>query len=176
MKLAGLLAAFVLVGSLDLTSDPGNWTLAVGEVETRLGALAPGSSGGLNATQGTASVTGTLLTTTTNLLYVNNTNASGVWYARLNVVSTTGIANLPTLTIGINNGTATATQVVASLGSLTQSTGAYIRLEPASSNIIYVTEAVTTLGISSTFTLSVYAADDTAESAFVVTNAVISIV
>ena len=170
-----LALAFALVGSIALSSTSGTSSTTVGQVEVRLGALASGSSGGANGTAGTASVTGTILSATTNLLYLNNTNATGVWLAELNVASSSGVANLPTLTIGIDNGTAQVAQVTGALGVLTKTTGTYVRLEPASANKIYVTAAVTTLGLASSVTVTVRASVDAGESAYVDTTATIGV-
>lgn len=170
-----LAAALVLVGSIQATYETRISNVEPSEVETPMGSLAPGSSGGLNGTDGTASVVGTLLATRTDVLYLNNTNATGAWYARLTSTSSTGIANLVSLELGIDNGTASVAQVIGSLGTLTQKTGAYVRLEPASANKIYIARTVTLLAVTSTVTLDVRVADDAAESAYLITNAVVSV-
>ncbi|MFA5862604.1 MAG: hypothetical protein WDA16_13010 [Candidatus Thermoplasmatota archaeon] len=163
-----------LVGSITLSSDSATLTTTTIEPEVQMGALASGSSGGLNGSAGTASITGLVLSQTTNVLYLNNTNATGAYYAKLVVTASSGIANLPALVIGIDNGTQNA-QIVGTLGSLTQTSGQYVQLLAASTNRIYVTQAVTTLALTSTITMDVYAADDTSESAYVITSLTITI-
>jgi len=170
-----LAMALALVGNIQLDSDAGTSTTHASTVLVPMGALASGSSGGLNGTAGTATITGTLVSTTTNALYLNNTD-SAVWYAKLDVASSSGLANLPALTIGINNGTSSVAQTTVLVAALTKSTGTYVRLEPSSTNRIYVTDTVTTLGLTSSFTLTVRASVDTSESVgFVDTTATITI-
>ena len=173
-RLAGVALALLLVGSITFTYQSAAPTLDVRAVEVPFGTRAAGASVGANATQGSVSVAGGVLATTTNLLYLNNTNASAAWFAKLTLSSSTGVSNVVALTIGIDNGTSTP-QITATLGSLSQTAGPYVRLPPASTNRVYVTQSVTAPGAASSFTFTVTAADDAAESAYVNTTATLSI-
>lgn len=166
-----VLAALLLTGSIQLAHAPSGGSVEPLSVEVPFGRLAPGSTVGANATNASASVTGALLATTTHVLYLNNTNATGAWHARLAIVGSSGLANLATLQLGIENGTASVEQVTASLGTLTRTTGPLVRLEPASANRIYVTQAVTSLATPTTLWLDAVVADDETGSAAVVTKA-----
>lgn len=164
-----------LIGSIVLTYPEGASTSAPRTVEVTMAPLASGSSGGLNGTDGSASVAGSLLSLRTDVLWLNNTNATGAWYAKLISTGTTGLSNAAALAIGIDNGTSSTSQVTASAGALTKTDGTYVRLEPGSANKIYVTQAVTLLGPDTTVTLEVRAADSTAEEAYVSTTATLTV-
>lgn len=167
LALAPALAlALALVGSITLVHGDATGSLVGRAVETPLGKLASGSTVGANATNGSASVTGTLLSATTDVWWLNNTNASGVYHAKLDVVSTSGVSNLALLRIGIDNGTRTD-QVVATAGALTQAGGSYVQLPASSSNRIYATQAVVSLGSPSQVVLRITLSDDVEESASV---------
>lgn len=170
-----LLAALLLTGSITLAHGPSGGSVTPRAAEVTFGALAPGSSAGPNSTNGSASVAGALLSTTTHVLYLNNTNATGAWFARLEVVDSSGLAGLSTLQVGIRNGTASVEQVASSLGTLTKRTGPLVRLEPGSANRIYVTQAVAGLATPATVWLDVVAADGADEAATVVTKARIAV-
>lgn len=175
-RAAGVLLAFALVGSITLSYPAGTHAMTPQVVEVRFGPLVAGSSAGANYSDASASVAGALVTLATDMLYLNNTNATGVWYVRLVSVSTAGIASIVSLDVGIDNGTASTSQIVGSLGVLTQTEGSYVRLEPASTNRIYLTQAVTSLVAPETvLTLDVYAADSSDGSAYVITNANLTI-
>lgn len=163
---AALAAGLLLTGSITIQHAS---TIAVRpvRVEAPLGPLAAGSSAGMNATNGSASVAGSLLSTTTDLLYLNNTNATSPVHAKLVLNSASGVAGLTSLAIGIRNGSASATQVAATAGSITQTSGSYLRLEPASTNRIYVTQTVSLTFAGSTVDMDLLVADDLAESATV---------
>lgn len=169
MKAIALAVGLLTVGSITLDYAPGSSATDTFEAEVRLGALATGSSGGMNGTEGSASVVGSLVSVTTDVLYLNNTNSTGAWTVRLASVSTSGLGSVLALEIGIDNGTRTP-QVTGSLGALTQTTGSHVRLEPGSANRIYVTHTVSTLVGSSAVAMRLYAADDASESAYVVTT------
>jgi hypothetical protein len=109
------------------------------------------------------------------VLELNNENATGAHYARLILASSSGIGNLGTLEVGINNGTGLIAQVAGTLGGLTSTTGPLVRLEPGSTNTIYVTQSVSVLGLTSGVTLDVRVADDPDERAYVTTRATITI-
>lgn len=181
MRLAAALLALVACatvarGGIVLVHSGSSGFFDVVEVEVPFGRLAPGSTVGANSTNASVSVGAALLSTTTDALYLNNTNATGAYYARLVAYSTSGIANLVTLEIGIDNGTRTE-QVVASLGSLTQSSGSYVKLEPGSTNTIYVTNAVTSLlAADSVIRLDVYAAESESGGTFTKTQATVAVV
>lgn len=142
-------------------------------VEVPFGKVVAGSSLGANLTNASVSIAGTLLQTSTDILYLNNTNATGVYHARLELVSTTGLANLDLLKLSIDNGTVTD-QILIQLGSITDATGPYVQLEPASTNKIVVTQALALLSAGSV-TFTVHAADDPQESAVVTTRAVLDL-
>lgn len=76
-------------------------------MEVALGPLAAGSTAGTNSTNGTVSVLGSLLSLTTNAWTLENTNGTGTYVVRLAVRSTSSIANLALLKIGVDNGTTT---------------------------------------------------------------------
>lgn len=175
MMRAPLALAFLLVGSIALAAQSTAPAVAPEEVEVRMAPLAAGSSAGQNFSDASASVAGVLISARTNVLWLNNTNATGAWYVRLEAVGATGITNLASVTVGVDNGTASVAQVTGTLGALTQTTGAYVRLEPASANRIYLTQAVSLLGQGATIPLKVYAADDATGAAYVATDARLTI-
>lgn len=158
-------AALALGGSIALAHTASSGAFDVEEVETRFAPLALGSTAGTNATNASASVTGVLLAASANALWLNNTNTTGAWYVRLTAAATSGLPNLVTLVVGIDNGTLTP-QVTVSLGSLTQSSGALVRLAPGASSKIYVTNAVSVTGVASSVTLDVDVFDSAAETAY----------
>lgn len=172
---AALLTAFALVGSITLTHAPGTTSASLSLVEVALGALASGSTGGANGTEGVASLEGSLVLLRKDVLYLNNTNATGVWYVRLASAGTSGISNIVSLEIGVDNGTSTSAQVTGALGALTQTTGTSVRLEPASANVIYVAQAVSGLGPDTAIALEVIASDTSDEEATLTTNANVTI-
>lgn len=170
--LAFLLGA-LFVGSITMTHDAGAPMLSAEAPLVVFGALAAGSSGGLNGSAATVSVATTLLATTTNALWINNTDTS-TWYARLNATSYSGLTSITSLTIGIDNGTKTA-QVTGALGSLSQTGGAYVALPAGSSNKLYVTQVASLLGTTSSVQLDLYASDATDDVAYVVTHATLTL-
>lgn len=173
--LAGLAAALVLTGSITLSHE-GSLAFSPVEVEAPLGRLASGSGIGLNATNGSASVAGALVATTTDLLYLNNTNATSPVWAKLVLTSSSGTSGLLSLAVGIRNASGSeAGQVLGSAGSITQTSGSYLRLEPASTNRIYVTQAVPVVFSGSSLSMDLLVADDTSESAFVRSKVVVGI-
>lgn len=175
MRTASLLASFALIGSITLAYPAATPASDVREVEVRMGALASVSSVTGNSTEGAASVSGSLLSLRTDMLYLNNTNATGIWYAKISAVQSSGVSNLVSLTIGIDNGTASTAQVTGALGALTQTAGTYVRLEPASANLIYLTQIVSIVGPDTALALDVVASGDTDDSAYVITNANLTI-
>lgn len=166
--------AFALIGSISVDHPGASTSIDVVGVETPFGTSAPGSSVGSNATNASASVAGTLVAATTTLWYLNNTNATGAYYARLTEYSATGVPNLVSFTLGINNGTSTP-EVTGALGALTQTSGPYVRLEPASTNTIYVTQAVTALSSGARVDVVVDLSDDAQESATLRTFATVTL-
>ncbi len=166
--IGALVSAHVFVGSIQVVHQPATGSVGVSEVEVRLGHLAPASSTGVNSSTMSATLSGTLTPTTTDVVYVNNTNPAAPFYARLESTGTTGIGNILDLVIGIDNGTAQADQITASLGAVTSTGGAYIRLEPASVNTLYVARTVNAFFSGATVAFDIYVSDDTAESAYVV--------
>jgi len=175
VRAAALLAALLLVGSLQLTHDASTPALQPATAQARFAPLAAGSTAGANATNASATVAGAVLVASTqDLLWLNNTNATGAYWVRLVSTSATGLAGATTLRLGVDNGTATD-QVVVSNGLLTQSSGAYVRLPPASANRVYATTLVAALYGTGVLALDVYVADDPAESAFYVMRAVVTV-
>ena len=169
-----LLAGLLLTGSITLTHS-GSLTLSPATTHAPMGRLAAGSSVGSNATNGSASVAGALVATTTDLLYLNNTDGSNAVYARLVLTSNSALTGVTSLSVGIKNGTSQTAQVNGAAGSITQSSGSYVRLEPGSSNRIYVTQTVSVIFSGATLNMDLIVADDTAESAFARSKVVVSI-
>lgn len=167
---ASALAAWLLVGSITLTHAGGAGEVLPQPVETPFGRLASGTTVGLNMTNASGSVMGSLVGTTTNVWYLNNTNATSSYLARIDLTSSTGVSNLVNLVVGIDNGTKTA-QVTGALGSLTQTGGSYVTLPPGSTNRIYVTQSVSLVGPDAVLELNVTIADDAAESATTIMRA-----
>lgn len=166
-----LLAALVLVGSLQLTHGDSTPALQPRASEVAFGPLAAGSTAGANATNASAAIAGAVgLETTQNLLYLNNTNASGAYHVRIVTTQATGLTGATTLNVGIHNGTATD-QVTVTNGILTQSAGPYVRLAPGSTNRIYAETLVGILYGTGFVALDVYVADDPSESAYYVMRA-----
>lgn len=167
-RAAALLAGALLVGSLTLVYQQPAADVAPEEGEVLMRPAAAGATVGANSTNASASVAGSLLSATTSVLYLNNTNASGAWHARLALHSSSGVTNLALLSVGIDNGTAQVDQVTASLGSLTQSSGPYVRLEPGSTNLIFVTQQVSLVGPDATLGFDVYVSDSPSDAAYYV--------
>lgn len=140
------------------------------EVEVPFAPHGAGSTMGANDTNASVSISGTLLETTTDILYINNTNTSGSHWARLEIVEAPSLLNIDFLKLGIDNGTTTTDQIIIQTGTLTDTDGTYVKLEPGSTNTIYVTQSLSSLTTIST-TFWMYSADDPEESAFVKTRA-----
>ena len=138
----------------------------VTEVEVPFGQAVPGSTLGLNNTNASVTLTGSLLSVTDDALYLNNTNTSGTWFVRLELVDSTELTNLDLLEVGIDDGTTQTSQVEALLGNLTQSTGTPVELAASSTNTIYVTHQLLSLATTSEVVVDVYVAVDSQESAF----------
>ena len=164
----------VAAGGIAL-AHPSGLPLAPAPVAAPFGRLAAGSAVGLNATNGSASVAGALLTATTDVLYVNNTDPVRPVFARLVLASSSGLAGLLDLQVGIQNASGRTPQVTSTSGSVTQSSGSYVRLEPASTNRIYVTQTAALLFSGATVSMDMHVADDAAESARAVSKLVVSV-
>lgn len=163
----------VVVGAITMRHANAAPLLSASAPIVAMGPLAPGSTGGVNGSAGQANLSAfvsSVTSTTTHVLYLNNTGAS-TWYARLALASSTGSSGIVVLSIGINNGSYQP-QVTGSLGSITSTGGAYVALAAGSTNRISITQAVT-VGSTPTFTLDVYASDATDDTAYVTTGAVI---
>lgn len=168
MRLGALLAALLLVGSLQLTHDASTPSLSPTPVEVPFGAQASGATVGANATNASASIVGAVvLASTQDLFWLNNTNATGAYWVRLVATSTSDLGTVTTLALGVDNGTATD-QVVVANGALTQPSGAYVRLPPSSSNRVYATTLVPLVFGTGALAFDAYVADDEAESAYYV--------
>jgi hypothetical protein len=170
-----LALALALVGSITLThaSAP---SISVRTVEVPFGKIVAGSSVGANATNGSVSIAGRIVLGTDNVLYVNNTHSTDALYVKLSEWSVTGLGGVTTINVGIDNGTSTD-QVKISLGSVTQASGAYVRLAPSSTNRIYVQSLVVALSHTTptVISLDAYVADDLAESAYYTMRAAITV-
>lgn len=167
----GLLAAMALTlplagASLVLVHDQSSGDLLPVETEVPYGATPATDAVGLNATNGSASVSGSLTTVTTDVFYINNTNTSGVHYVKLELVEVLNKDLLSTLKLGIDNGTKTL-QIEIDTGSLLSSEGTYVRLEPGSTNTIYATYSLSSLTSDPELVFWTYSADDASESAYV---------
>ena len=166
MRAGALLAALLLVGSLQLTHDASTPTLSPSPAEVPFGAAAAGSTVGANATNASATIAGAVvLAATQDLLWLNNTNATGAYWVRLASTSASGLGLGTHVTLGVHNGTATD-QVVLLDGVLTQSGGPYVRLPPASANRVYATTLVPLAFGTGVLTFDAYVADDPEESAY----------
>lgn len=179
MRRLALLAAMVVLvplasGSVVLVHDASSGSFLPVEVEVPFGATPATTSVGTNATNATASVTGTLTQTTTDVFYLNNTNSSGAHYAKLELVSTSDLALLDLVRLGIDNGT-TTDQIKIDTGAITSSEGSYVKLEPGSTNTIYVTQSLGSLTSSPELVFWTYSADDASESAYVKTRATVTL-
>ncbi len=174
-----VLATLLLVAAthctIQLVHQAAGGTFDVVEVEVPLGHYAPGGTTGSNDTVGAVSLAGSLIGASTNLFYLNNTNTTGAYYAKITATGTAGLAEIVTPSIRIDNGTGPVDQVLVSLGALMQSAGAYVRLEPSSTNIISVTQTVTALHATSTVDMDIRVADDETEAAYVVMTAVLTL-
>ena len=175
MRLPALLAALLLVGSLQLTHEASTPGLSPAAAEVRFAPSAPGSSAGANATNASATVAGAVvLASTQDILWLNNTNATGAYWVRLVATSVSGVAGATTLALGVNNGTPTD-QVVVTNGALTQSGGAYVQVAPSSANRVYATSLVPLAFGTGVLTFDAYVADDAAESAYYVMRGTVTV-
>lgn len=169
-----IVLAILAIGSIRLTYPTSAPRVTVETVEAGFGALAPGSVAGVNMTNASVSLAASLVGATDQVLYLNNSNASGAYHVRLVQTSAVGIADITTLNIGVDNGTSTD-QIRVAAGLLTQSSGAYVQLPPASTNRIYVTSLVGALFGTGTIDFDVYVSDDAAESAYYVMKGSITV-
>lgn len=176
MRPGPLLAALLLVGSLQLTHDASTPLLSPAAAEVRFGPKAAGATVGLNATNASATLAGALVVAATqDVFWLNNTNATGAYYVRLVSTSASGLAGATTLNVGVDNGTAATDQVTVAGGVLTQPGGAYVRLAPASTNKVYATTLVALAFGTGVLGMDVYVADDPAESAYYVMRASVTV-
>lgn len=174
--LSGILLALALVGSITLSHGPSTPTMTISPVEVALGPLLAGSSVGANATNGSVTFAGaTSLLTTTDLLYLNNTNASRTYYVKLMEYSSTGLALATTINIGVNNGTANTDQVLVSLGAVTQSSGPYVPLPPGTTGKIYASTLVSVVYGTGMIGFEVLVADDASETAYYSMRSVVTV-
>lgn len=146
-------------GGIQLEHTTSAPSLDVATVEVPFGKLATGSTVGANATNASASISaGVVVTSTANAFYLNNTNASAAWYVKIVYVASSGIAQLTTGNLGVNNGTS-VDHVIISSGDVTQPSGSYQRLEPASTNRLYVKSLEGVFFGGATIDFDVYASD-----------------
>lgn len=165
------LALSVGTGGLRLVHTPSDPLLDARQVETPLGPLATDSLVGANATNGTGSIAAAILiAASSDVFYLNNTNASGVWYVRLVHVASTGLETLTTGNVGVDNGTRVE-HVKTSSGSVTQPSGSYQRLEPGSSNRVYVHTLEDLLFSTGSVDLDIHVSDTEIGASFTVMKA-----
>lgn len=147
------------------------------DVEVAFGIAIEGVTIGANATNASVTLARSTVLLTTNALWLNNTNATGAYYAKIVLHSSAGaVARLTILDVGINNGTSTP-QVTVVGGVIGQTEGGYVRLEPASANQIYVTQTfVNTGGTDPDFGMTLRVADEANESAYTVIRFALSLV
>lgn len=164
--LAAMLVAHLLIGSVFVPSVLSQVDASPVDVEVRLGRLASGSTVASDGTNATASVVGSVGLLTTHVLYLNNTNATGTWYAKLSLAGNGSLGNLRLARIGINNGVATD-QIVVFNGAVTQTAGAYVALAPGSVNRVFVSDRVVSLGVGTSFDVTVSLTQETNETTLV---------
>lgn len=148
--------------------------LGVSTVQVPIGKLATGSAVGANATNGTASINApTLLVSDQDALYLNNT-AGSPWWVKLVHVASSSISDLSTANIGVNNGTLVE-HVRISGGAVTQSGGDLQRLEPSSTNRVYVRSLEGLLFDGATIDLDIYASPDATGDSYLLSKARITL-
>lgn len=173
----GLAALALTMGALQLAYGDSTPSMTVVEVEVPLRPLAPGSSTGANSTNASVSFAACLaISCSTDLWYLNNTNASGTYYAKLVSTSTSGLnVEVTTLDIGIDNGS-TNDQIKVATGVLTQSAGSgWIGLSAGSTNRIYATSLVTLLFGSGSVSFDVLVSSDSAGDRYDVLKATLTV-
>lgn len=157
-------------GGIRLEHTTSALSLDVATVEVPFGKLASGSTVGANATNASASMgAGVVVMSTANAFYLNNTNASAPWYVKIVYVASSGAAQLTTGNLGVNNGTS-VDHVTTSSGSVTQSSGSYQRLEPGSTNRLYVESLEGVLFGGATIDFDVYASDTPSGASYTVSK------
>lgn len=141
------------------------------DVEVAFGIAIEGVTIGANATNASVTLARSTVLLTTNALWLNNTNATGAYYARVSLHASSGLDPLLTLLeVGIDNGTLHP-QVTTVVGVLGLTSGEYVKLEPGSTNRIYVTQLfASTAGLAPSFGMTVTLADEANASAYSVTR------
>lgn len=159
-------------GGLALDHTPTAPALRVHQVTVPFRPLLAGSSVGANSTNATLSVNApTILQSTQNALWVNNTHGTAASFVRLVHVGSSSTSDVSVGRIGIDNGTTSADHVIFASGSLTQPSGAWQRLAPASANRLYVTSLEGLLFDGATVEIDMYVSDTAAGSSYVLTKA-----
>lgn len=169
-------ALSVAVGSaLQVRNPTSTLAMSVGTATAPFGALLAGTTLGANLTNASASLPArTIVSGTDNVLYLNNT-ATSVSYVKLVHVSSSGLANLATLNLGVNNNSGSADHVKIGSGSVTQAAGAYQRLDASSANRIYATTLAGVLFTTGSVTFDVYVSDTASGDSFALTKARLTI-
>lgn len=158
----------IAAAGITLVHAPASGTFDPVAVEVPFGRIISGSSIGANNTNASVAIAATLLQTSTDILYLNNTNATSPYFVRFELVGTDNLGLLDLVRVGIDNGT-TTDQIIIELGVIIDDDGTLVRLEPASTNTVYVTRSIA-LGTGGV-TFWVYAADDASQSTYVKTRA-----
>ncbi|MHB8587172.1 MAG: hypothetical protein ACYDDF_15200 [Thermoplasmatota archaeon] len=158
----------LLVGSLSATTQQGTVEYAVVAAQLVFGhgPNALTSTPGPDLTEGTVVLAPSLTQITdTNVLYVNNTNTTSTSYAQITVASSSGLAELSSLAIGLNDGSLVS-QVSVLNGVLTLNGGSLASIGPSSTNTITVTLIDLSLTQATTLELQISYYESTAKSAW----------
>jgi hypothetical protein len=169
----------VRVATGGITVAPGTSTpaLAVSTVDVPFGKLVSGSSVGSNATNASGSAAAAVaLAGSTDYFYINNTATSPSYVKIVETTATAGISALATMNIGVRNSTGVAVEhVKLSSGSFTQTSGSYQRLEPSSTNYLYVRSLEGVLFGSATIGFDLYASDTSSGASFALSKGTVTL-
>lgn len=158
--------------SIVLVHDTSQGSFDPVEPEVVYGSKPATETVGANASNGTATVQGSLTETSTDVFYLNNTNATEDRHVRLGLVGASGSLDL--LELGVDNGTQAA-QISIELDTVTSDSGSWVRLPPASSGTIYLTHSLGSLTGEPEVVFWTYATDDPSTSTHVKTRAKVTI-
>ena len=157
-------------GGVLVTHTTSASTLSVGAVEVPFGRLAAGSGVGANATNASASINApTVIASNQNALYLNNTGTSA-WWVKVVLSSSASISDVTTGNVGVDNGTLVEHVKIAS-GAVTQSSGSYQRLEPSSTNHLYVRSLQELIFDGATLDVDVHLSPTSAGDSYLVSKA-----
>ncbi|HUR68809.1 MAG TPA: hypothetical protein VM370_06140 [Candidatus Thermoplasmatota archaeon] len=151
------------------TSAP---SLTATTVQVPFGKLVAGSSVGSNATNATGSAAAAVVVAgTTDYFYLNNTATSASFVKIVETSAGSGVSALTTMNLGVTNSTGSSVNhVTLANGGFTQTSGSYQRLEPSSTNRIYVRSLEGVLFGSATVTFDVYVSDTSAGDSYIVSK------